>query len=104
MGPRISLWTMKDDDWGHYFHNKKARVSLASVLLAPRAGLEPATSRLTAGCSTIELPWNGRHVKDILPCPLLQLVEHQLGDHLQGLKDPSPLRGDRLEVGGVVVG
>src|SRR6478752_5450145 len=26
---------------------------------APRAGLEPATLRLTAGCSTIELPRNG---------------------------------------------
>ncbi len=26
--------------------------------LAPRAGLEPATSRLTAGCSTIELSRN----------------------------------------------
>src|SRR5437867_12982137 len=32
--------------------------SLAKLLrnLAPRAGLEPATLRLTAGCSTIELP------------------------------------------------
>ena len=28
--------------------------------LAPRAGLEPATLRLTAGCSTIELPRNAR--------------------------------------------
>ena len=26
--------------------------------LAPRAGLEPATLRLTAGCSAIELPRN----------------------------------------------
>ena len=26
--------------------------------LAPEAGLEPATRRLTAGCSTIELLWN----------------------------------------------
>ena len=26
--------------------------------LAPQAGLEPATLRLTAGCSTIELLWN----------------------------------------------
>ena len=25
---------------------------------APQAGLEPATLRLTAGCSTIELLWN----------------------------------------------
>jgi hypothetical protein len=26
--------------------------------LAPRAGFEPATNRLTAGCSTAELPGN----------------------------------------------
>ena len=26
--------------------------------MAPRAGLEPATVRLTAGCSTTELPRN----------------------------------------------
>ena len=26
------------------------------ILLAPRAGFEPATNRLTAGCSTTELP------------------------------------------------
>src|SRR5262245_33792865 len=28
------------------------------VYLAPRAGFEPATNRLTAGCSTTELPGN----------------------------------------------
>src|SRR5439155_24391935 len=28
--------------------------------LAPEAGLEPTTRRLTAGCSTIELLWNPR--------------------------------------------
>jgi hypothetical protein len=27
-------------------------------VLAPRAGFEPATNRLTAGCSTTELPGN----------------------------------------------
>ena len=27
-------------------------------ILAPRAGFEPATNRLTAGCSTAELPRN----------------------------------------------
>ena len=27
--------------------------------MAPRAGFEPATNRLTAGCSTTELPGNG---------------------------------------------
>ena len=31
--------------------------------MAPRAGFEPATNRLTAGCSTTELPGNrGSHV------------------------------------------
>src|ERR1051326_7621597 len=29
--------------------------------MAPEAGLEPATRRLTAGCSTIELLWNTSH-------------------------------------------
>ena len=28
--------------------------------LAPRAGFEPATNRLTAGCSTTELPGNAQ--------------------------------------------
>ena len=37
-----------------------AQKSLAGVRLAPRAGLEPATLRLTAGCSTIELSGNTR--------------------------------------------
>src|SRR5580692_11030350 len=31
------------------------------IYLAPRAGFEPATNRLTAGCSTTELPGNGAH-------------------------------------------
>ena len=30
------------------------------ILLAPRAGFEPATNRLTAGCSTTELPGNSQ--------------------------------------------
>ncbi len=29
--------------------------------MAPRAGFEPATNRLTAGCSTAELPGNSAH-------------------------------------------
>ena len=29
--------------------------------MAPRAGLEPATDRLTADCSTAELPGNARY-------------------------------------------
>ena len=28
------------------------------LTVAPQAGFEPATLRLTAGCSTIELLWN----------------------------------------------
>ena len=28
------------------------------LVVAPRAGFEPATNRLTAGCSTAELPGN----------------------------------------------
>lgn len=32
-------------------------------IMAPRAGLEPATERLTAACSTTELPRNYRSVK-----------------------------------------
>jgi hypothetical protein len=31
--------------------------------LAPRAGFEPATLRLTAGCSTVELPRNSRRMR-----------------------------------------
>src|SRR4026209_2231377 len=33
-------------------------LNVCGFLLAPRAGLEPATLRLTAGCSAIELPRN----------------------------------------------
>ena len=32
--------------------------------LAPRVGLEPTAYRLTAGCSTIELPWNNIFCSD----------------------------------------
>ncbi|SRR5579871_526387 len=35
---------------------------LRKTRLAPRAGFEPATNRLTAGCSTTELPGNGTRV------------------------------------------
>ena len=47
---------------------KKARGGFASVPenLAPRAGFEPATNRLTAGCSTTELPGNtGRAITNV---------------------------------------
>src|SRR4051812_21363276 len=38
----------------------KLRPGLDNENLAPRVGFEPTTSRLTAGCSTAELPRNGR--------------------------------------------
>ena len=39
--------------------------------MAPRRGLEPPTYRLTAECSTIELPWNITWLRLTLPggCP-----------------------------------
>ena len=36
-------------------------------LLAPREGLEPSAYRLTAECSTIELPWNITWLRLTLP-------------------------------------
>src|SRR3954471_1960891 len=38
------------------------RLRETAELLAPRAGFEPATNRLTAGCSTTELPRNRRQL------------------------------------------
>src|SRR5215831_10416375 len=35
-------------------------ISVARSRMAPRAGFEPATNRLTAGCSTAELPGTTR--------------------------------------------
>jgi hypothetical protein len=35
------------------------------ICLAPRAGFEPATNRLTAGCSTTELP--GKEAAQAMP-------------------------------------
>ena len=37
---------------------KTRRISDGFYNLAPRVGLEPTTARLTAACSTIELPRN----------------------------------------------
>ena len=37
---------------------KKIRMKRIFKILAPRVGLEPTTARLTAACSTIELPRN----------------------------------------------
>ena len=39
---------------------KKTRLKPLFLILAPRTGLEPVTSKLTASCSTIELPGNVR--------------------------------------------
>ena len=37
-------------------------INFYEILMAPRAGLEPATDRLTADCSTTELPRNTNHL------------------------------------------
>jgi hypothetical protein len=37
---------------------RQCRLAKYLIYLAPRAGFEPATNRLTAGCSTTELPGN----------------------------------------------
>ena len=57
----------KGQEKGNYTHRNESRSEVPEFVrnLAPRAGLEPATLRLTAGCSAIELPRNtglcGRH-------------------------------------------
>ncbi len=38
--------------------NKNNKLYVIKKEMAPRAGFEPATNRLTAGCSTAELPGN----------------------------------------------
>ena len=43
-------------------------------MLAPRAGLEPATLRLTAECSTIELPRNKANTAEPIVRPKLQFI------------------------------
>ncbi len=45
-------------DWDISRKPRSARFEV-SCCMAPRVGLEPTTLRLTAGCSTIELPRNG---------------------------------------------
>jgi hypothetical protein len=54
---------------------------LLFVFLALRVGFEPTTYRLTAGCSTVELP------KNILPGNFLlsQVVSNQVPSALRGL-------------------
>jgi hypothetical protein len=41
-----------------FFQQSWKVVNRREQVLAPRAGFEPATNRLTAGCSTTELPGN----------------------------------------------
>ena len=40
---------------------------LRHTFLAPREGLEPSAYRLTAECSTVELPWNITWLRATLP-------------------------------------
>ncbi len=54
--------------------------------LAPRAGFEPATNRLTAGCSTAELPRNSRS----LSRAGLLAEERQTGQRLNAIRKPNP--------------
>ena len=42
-------------------------INIAFGKVAPRAGFEPATNRLTAGCSTTELPGNSAQLFDARP-------------------------------------
>ena len=54
---QLEKFNQKNTDWVKHpeeFLNVARRGRYA--FLAPRAGFEPATYRLTAGCSTIELP------------------------------------------------
>ena len=57
----LAATTSVSESWGARRGNKKpAKAGLSAGLIfcvvAPRAGLEPATERLTAVCSTTELP------------------------------------------------
>ena len=57
-------------------------------LLAPRAGFEPATNRLTAGCSTAELPGNGCFIPALrlaIANPF-RLCKARMGIFLTGLR------------------
>ena len=49
--------------------------------MAPRVGLEPTAYRLTAECSTVELPWNIQTSDDLLS----QAVTRQVPSALKGL-------------------
>src|SRR5207248_2466958 len=57
-------------------------VSFAPEIKAPRVGFEPTTSRLTAGCSTIELPRNEALAKD--PIGRVGTAHYVIESHGQG--------------------
>ena len=46
--------------------------------MAPRAGFEPATNRLTAGCSTTELP-GSRSALRLMPVPMKAAYSKEIG-------------------------
>src|SRR5580698_4054242 len=54
----------------------------ALILLAPRAGFEPATNRLTAGCSTTELPGNSSSI-------CARVAYNKAGQALKALVSPN---------------
>ena len=57
----LAIHLLRESGMGGKLVGKSAKGSnyiAISMILAPRAGFEPATNRLTAGCSTAELPGN----------------------------------------------
>jgi hypothetical protein len=56
---QIHTWAFFSPSFGSY--EGSYRCPQQFMKLAPEAGFEPATSRLTAGCSTIELLWNSNN-------------------------------------------
>src|SRR5579884_841307 len=57
-------------------HINTTQIKATTKYEAPRAGFEPATHRLTAGCSTVELSRNG------FLCFVLPLLEDACSIHL----------------------
>jgi hypothetical protein len=65
--PKIEVIRVPDVEAARDFGVCRPRTSQGK--LAPEAGLEPATRRLTAGCSTIELLWNPKSMPPVNPDP-----------------------------------
>jgi hypothetical protein len=57
---RVMKPTRKPKDHHAHVEGSVTATALAAQILAPRAGFEPATIRLTVECSTAELPRNRR--------------------------------------------